>query len=57
MDPTMAVNLGLLVLDTVLKEINRIKGQAGLTGDQLADLADKQDLANADAIKALLAGS
>ena len=54
MDPTLAVNLGLSILDSVLNEINKIKAQNGLTGDQLADLADKQDLANKDAIKALL---
>lgn len=55
MDPNAAVNLGLMVLDLVIGEINKIKAQSGLTGDQMADLADKQDLANADAIKALLA--
>ncbi len=54
MDPNAAVNLGILILDTVIGEINKIKAQSGLTGDQLADLADKQDLANAAAIKALL---
>jgi len=54
LDPNAAVNLGILILDTVIGEINKIKAQSGLTGDQLADLADKQDLANAAAIKALL---
>lgn len=54
MDPTLAVNLGLSILDAVLNEINKIKGQAGLTGDQLAAMADTQDLANLAAIKALV---
>jgi hypothetical protein len=55
LDPNAAVNLALLILDTVLGEINKIKAQHGLTGDQLADMADKADLANSAAIKALLA--
>ena len=54
MDPTTAINLGLLVIDTIISEIGKIKAQAGLTGDQLAAMADAQDLANATAIKALL---
>mgnify|MGYP006266464757 CR=1 FL=1 len=54
MDPTAAVNLGLLIIDTILGEINKIKAQSGLTGDQLAAMADAQDLKNLDAIKALL---
>lgn len=56
MDPNADIQLGLTLLNIILNEINRIKAERGLTGDQLADLADKQDLANADAIKALLAG-
>ena len=54
MDPTLAINLGLTILDAVLNEINKIKAQHGLSGDQLAALADQQDLANAAQIKALL---
>ena len=54
MDPNSAINLGLLILDLVIGEINKIKAQSGLTGDQIADLADKQDLANLDAIKAIV---
>lgn len=54
MDPNAAVNLGLLILDTVLGEIAKLKAQQGLTGDELAAMADTQDLANLDAIKALL---
>lgn len=55
MDPTLAVNLGLSILDAVIGEINKVKVQAGLTGDQLSAMADQQDLENAVAIKALLA--
>jgi hypothetical protein len=54
MDPTSAVNLGLLVIDTILSEIAKLKAQHGLSGDQLAALADQQDLNNLAAIKALL---
>lgn len=53
-DPTLAVNLGLQVLDTVLGEIAKLKAAHGLTGDQLAAMADQQDLDNLAAIKALL---
>lgn len=54
MDPTLAVNLGLTVLDTVLSEIAKLKAQYGLTGDQLSDMADQQDLENLVQIKGLL---
>jgi hypothetical protein len=54
MDPSLAINLGLSILDAVIGEINKVRAQAGLTGDELAALADTQDLANAAAIKALL---
>jgi hypothetical protein len=54
MDPTLAVNLGLSILDSVLGEIAKLKAQHGLTGDQLAAMADTQDLDNLAAIKALL---
>lgn len=54
MDPTLAINLGLSILDAVIGEINKVRAQSGLSGDQLAALADTQDLANAAAIKALL---
>lgn len=54
MDPSLAINLGLSILDAVIGEINKVRAQSGLSGDQLAALADTQDLANAAAIKALL---
>ena len=55
MDPNVVVGIGLTVLDEVLSMIAHIKGQGSLTTEQIAALADKQDLANKDAIKALLA--
>jgi len=55
MDPVAIVNLGLGLLDAALKLMNEIKAQSGLTGDQIIAQADAQDLANKDAIKALLA--
>jgi hypothetical protein len=55
MDPTLAVNLGLVVLNEAINLIKGIKGQAGLTTDQLVAMADAQDLKNKEDIKALLA--
>jgi len=55
MDPAMAISLGFTVINLVLGEINKIKAQAGLTADQLSAMADTQDLANIEAIKALIA--
>jgi hypothetical protein len=54
MDPNVIVGIALTVLDEVLSMIAHIKGQGSLTTDQIAALADQQDLANKDAIKALL---
>jgi hypothetical protein len=55
LDPNTIVGIGLTVLDEVLSMIAHIKGQGALTTEQIAALADQQDLANKDAIKALLA--
>lgn len=55
MDATTAISLGFTVIDVILGEINKIKAQAGLTGDQMSDMADAQDLKNTEAIKALIA--
>jgi hypothetical protein len=55
MDPITMVNLGLGIVDAAIKLINEIKAQSGMTGDQLIAHADSQDLANKEAIKALLA--
>jgi len=54
MDPNLIVNLALTALNEVLSIIAHIKAQSGMTTEQIADLADQQDLANKDAIKALL---
>jgi hypothetical protein len=55
MDPTAIVNLGLLIADQAISLIKEIKGQAGMTPEQLIAQADAQDLQNAADIKALLA--
>lgn len=55
MDPNVVVSIGLTVLDEVLAMIAHVKGQSGLTTEQIVAMADQQDLANKDAIKALLA--
>lgn len=55
MDPNVVVNIALTVLNEVLSMIAHIKGQGGLTTEQIAAQADALDLANKDAIKALLA--
>lgn len=41
MDPTVAVNLGLALLNQVLTFIREIKGQGGLTDDQILAEAQK----------------
>jgi len=55
MDPNLIVGIGLTVLDEVLSMIAHIKSQNALATEQIIALADQQDLANKDAIKALLA--
>lgn len=55
MDPSVAVSLGLTLLDETIVFIKSIKGQTGLTPEQLVAIADAQDLKNKDDIKALLA--
>lgn len=55
MDPNVIVSIGLTVLDEVLAMIAHVKGQSGLTTEDIAAMADKQDLANKEAIKQLLA--
>lgn len=55
MDPNVIVAIGLTVLDEVIAMIKHIKGQSGLTTEQIASMADAQDLKNKDDIKALLA--
>ncbi len=55
MDPTVVVNLALTALNEVLSIISHIRAQSSMTTEQIVALADQQDLANKDAIKALLA--
>jgi hypothetical protein len=55
MDPNLVVNLALTALNEILGIIAHIKAQGSLTTEQIIALADQQDLANKDAIKALLA--
>lgn len=55
MDPIADVTIGLKLLDLLLGFIAAKKAQAGLTTDEIVAHADTQDLANKDAIKALLA--
>jgi len=54
MDPNLIIQLALATLDSVLKLISHIKSQGTLTTDEIAAIADKQDLANLDAIKVLI---
>lgn len=55
MDPNLIVSLGLTVIDQVIAMIKHVKGQGSLTTEQIAAMADAQDLQNKDDIKALLA--
>lgn len=55
MDPNVIVGISLTVLDQAIRLIKNIKGQASLTTEQIAALADAQDLQNKEDIKALLA--
>ena len=55
MDPNLVINLALTALNEVLSIIAHVRAQSGLTTEQIVALADQQDLANKDAIKALLA--
>jgi len=55
MDPNVIVGIGLTVIDEVIAMIKHIKGQGALTTEQIAAIADAQDLQNKADIKALLA--
>jgi len=55
MDPNLILQASLLALDEVLQIIAHIKAQGTMTTEEISALADKQDLANLDAIKALIA--
>jgi hypothetical protein len=55
MDPVVITNLALTALDEILNIIAHIKAQGSMTTDQIVAMADQQDLANKEAIKALIA--
>ena len=55
MDPITVVNLGLVLLNQVLGFIATIKGQAGLTDDQILAEAQKVTAGNDAAYAALKA--
>jgi hypothetical protein len=55
MDPVLIAQLALAAINAALNIINGLKASGGLTGDQLATLADQQDAANAAQLKQLLA--
>lgn len=55
MDPNVIVSIGLTVLDEVIGMIKHIKGQGGLTTEQIIAQADAQDLQNLEDIKKLIA--
>jgi len=49
------IDAGLLILDRVISLLKSLMGQHGLDGDALGVIADSKDLANAAAIKKMLA--
>lgn len=53
MDPTAAVNLALVALQAVLRLIAEIKGQSGLTDDQILAQAQQISAGNDAAYAAL----
>lgn len=55
MDPNTVVNLALTALNEILSIIAHVRAQGGMTTEQIAALADQQDLDNKEAIKQLLA--
>lgn len=55
MDPTAIVNLSLMLLNQVLAMIAQIKGQSGLTDDQILAEAQKVTAGNDAAYQALKA--
>jgi hypothetical protein len=56
MDPITTINAAILALDAILNIINQIRGQSGLTDDQILAAAASQATTNTDQIKKLLAG-
>jgi hypothetical protein len=56
MDPVTVLNEALAAFDALLTIINAIRGQGGMTDDQIMAAADAQTLSNTTQIKAILAG-
>jgi hypothetical protein len=54
MDPVTTINEALAALDALLNIINAIRGQGGMTDDQIVAAAQSQILANQTQIVALL---
>jgi hypothetical protein len=55
MDPEQAVIMALTLANAVIDFIKGIQKQSGLTPEEIAALADAQDLQNKEDIKKLLA--
>ena len=55
MDPVATVNAAVLALDAILNIIGQIKGQSGMTDDQIIAAAQSQTLANSAQIAQILA--
>jgi hypothetical protein len=55
MPPEIAIQFGFALLNDAIDFIKRIKAETGMSDDQLAAYAEKQDLQNKDDIKKLLA--
>jgi hypothetical protein len=54
MDPVTTINEALAALDALFNIINAIRGQGGMTDDQIVAAAQSQILANQTQIVALL---
>lgn len=54
MDPVLIAQLALAAINAALNIINGLKAAGGLTGDQLATLAEQQDAKNSAQLKQLL---
>ena len=55
MDPVTTINEALAALDALLNIINAIRGQAGMSGDQILAAAQSQTLTNSTQIQQLIA--
>lgn len=55
MDPEFVVRSALLAVDEIINLVNHIKSQKSLSVEQIAAIAEAQDLQNKEDIKTLLA--